>query len=204
MIAILNYGLGNIKAFLNIYEKLKIDTIVAENPKELAKADKIILPGVGSFDNAMNLLNKSGMRDELDNQVLRFKKPILGVCVGMQIMGKRSEEGSMDGLNWIDGNVVKFSQVKNFKLILPHMGWNSIRVTKKSSLFENISDDYFYFLHSYYFQCNQKQNILSESTYDDCFSSGILKNNIHGVQFHPEKSHNNGLTLLKNFAIGNN
>ncbi|NQV76750.1 MAG: imidazole glycerol phosphate synthase subunit HisH, partial [Lutibacter sp.] len=147
-ICIIDYGTGNIKAFKNIYDKLNVDVEIASRKDQLVNATHLILPGVGAFDWAISRLNESGLRQTLDMLVLEKKVPILGVCVGMQIMASESEEGVLSGLKWIEGKVLKF----NKKIILPHMGWNSIKPLIKSNLFSNIENHEFYFLHSYYYK----------------------------------------------------
>ena len=206
MIYIIDYGLGNLDAFYNIYKKLNIQTKFAKNCEDLVDVDKIILPGVGAFDHAMELLNASGMRDKLDQLVLVDKIPVIGICVGMQILGKSSEEGKLDGLGWIDGIVKKIDvSLIEHDTKLPHMGWNNINILQNNPLFNNLEfDALFYFLHSYYFECHDKKDILARSQYGNDFSCAINRRNIYGVQFHPEKSHSYGVTLLNNFANLNN
>jgi glutamine amidotransferase len=202
MITIVNYGSGNIKAIGNIYERLRIPFKIANEPEEIKNAEKILLPGVGAFDETISMLDESGFRLILDHAVLINKIPVLGICVGMQVLAKKSEEGSLPGLGWIDGEVKKIdkSLLLN-KPKLPHLGWNTIKIERKSPLFNEINeDDGFYFLHSYHFQCNSKEDILTTTFYGGEFASSVNKNNIYGVQFHPEKSHQNGIQLLKNFA----
>lgn len=202
MITIINYGLGNINAFANVYKRLNIPVTIATQSKELKSASKIILPGVGAFDHAMTLLQQSGMREFLDELILEKKIPVLGICVGMQIIAKSSDEGELPGLGWIDGVVKKFdaSLIKH-KTRLPHMGWNTINPVKPTKLLENFTNNSrFYFLHSYYFQCHSDENKIAETEYGLPFTSGVNSDNIYGVQFHPEKSHENGITLLNNFA----
>lgn len=202
MIAIIDYGLGNIRAFVNVYERLNIKTKIAHSPEDLKDTSKIILPGVGSFDYAMSQLNASGMRDELEKQVLENSIPIMGICVGMQILAKSSDEGRISGLGWIDGQVKKFDpSLIPYKSRLPHMGWNSINPIKSCILLSGFNNQSrFYFLHSYYFVCNDEENIISTTEYGINYASAVNKENIYGIQFHPEKSHSNGIQLLHNFA----
>jgi glutamine amidotransferase len=202
MITIVNYGLGNIKAFANVYKRLNIPVVIAENSQILRKATKIILPGVGSFDHAMTQLNNSGLRDVLDELVINNKIPVLGICVGMQILANYSEEGVLPGLGWIDGVVKKINpSISNEKFILPHMGWNTIEPKSQDGLMSKLSvNSRFYFLHSYYFQCARKEDVIATSDYKIKFTCAVKNRNIFGVQFHPEKSHSNGIQLLKNFA----
>ena len=202
MITIIDYGLGNIKAFVNVYDRLNIQTKIAHKAEDLKDATKIILPGVGAFDYAMSQLNASGMRDELDKQVLGNKVPVVGICVGMQMLAKSSDEGKLPGLGWIDGKVKLFDENRiQFKTLLPHMGWNSIQPLRNNKLLDNITEQTrFYFLHSYYFICNQEEDIISNTEYGITYASAVNKNNIYGIQFHPEKSHSGGIQLLHNFA----
>jgi len=202
MITIIDYGLGNIRAFVNVYERLNIPISVAKTADALNAATKIILPGVGAFDYAMSKLNNSGMRDMLDNLVINHKLPVIGVCVGMQMMAKRSEEGVLSGLGWIDAEVKKFDQ-KSFKqkTYLPHMGWNDVTPRKAEGLFSNLgAGARFYFLHSYYFHPHQEDQVLAVTDYNGYFASSVRLGNIFGVQFHPEKSHQWGIQLLRNFS----
>jgi glutamine amidotransferase len=202
MIGIVNYGSGNIQAIANIYSRLNIETKIITNPSELCEAEKLILPGVGAFDETLKQLIHSGLKEELDNLVLIQKKPILGICVGMQIMAESSEEGTLDGLGWIKGRVKKFdiSWFKE-KPYLPHMGWNTITPKIEHPILLNLdSEQGFYFVHSYYYECADDSNILATSDYGIEFSSAVYNNNIFGMQFHPEKSHSNGIQLLENFT----
>ena len=195
-ICIIDYQLGNIKAFKNIYDNLNISAEIVSKKEQFEGATHLILPGVGSFDWAISKLNKSGLRETLDNLVLKKKIPILGVCIGLHIMASKSEEGLLSGLNWIDGNVKKF----NNDNILPHMGWNQIKPFKNSMIFRDIKNLEFYFLHSFYFKVKEENHILSVTEYNDVFTSAINRDNIYGTQFHPEKSHQSGIKLLENFS----
>ena len=203
MITIVDYGVGNISAFKNVFKRLNIASNIAKSSFDLENVSKLILPGVGSFDYAMNQLNLSGMREKLDELVTEKKIPVLGVCVGMQMMCKGSEEGKTKGLNWIDAEVLKFDEsLINSRVKLPHMGWNEVKPLKENILFKDLDDEaLFYFLHSYFFKCNNSNDILAVSEYGTPFASCVNFENIYGVQFHPEKSHNNGETLLHNFAL---
>ncbi len=202
MIGIIDYGSGNIHAIATIYKNLNIEYQVLRNPKDLRKANKLILPGVGAFDATMQQLIDSGLKEELNKLVLEKKVPILGICVGLQVMGLGSEEGKLPGLGWIPGKVKKFDESKiKIKPKLPHMGWNVIKDLRKHPLFKDIDSDFgFYFVHSFYFECKNHENILSTSNYGCEFTSSIYDNHIIGTQFHPEKSHGNGVQLLKNFS----
>jgi glutamine amidotransferase len=203
MIGIIDYGLGNIKAFLNVYERLGIEAKVINKPDEFEGINKIILPGVGAFDHAMTQLNESGLRFDLEKCVLDLKIPVLGICVGMQMLANSSEEGKLPGLGWIDGVVKKFDYESiPYKTRLPHMGWNSIHSFTSNSILYGIDpESRFYFLHSFYFECNKIQDVLTTTNYGIEFNSAVNNKHIYGVQFHPEKSHQNGINLLKNFSL---
>ncbi len=202
MIAIIDYGSGNIQAIKNIYKKLKIECKFVSEPSQLSGVDKIILPGVGAFDEAMTQLNKSGLREVLDLMVLDQKVPVFGVCVGMQIMAASSDEGKLAGLGWFDARVKLFDEnIIKHKPKLPHMGWNEIKTKSDHPILTSIDfEKGYYFLHSYYFECHDENDILATTYYGDIFHCAINKANIYGFQFHPEKSHSNGLNLFKNFA----
>ena len=202
MIALIDYGCGNIQAFAHIYKRLNIPFRVVKSENELANIKKIILPGVGSFDWAMAKLNESGLREEIDELVVGRQVPVVGVCVGMQMMANCSEEGVSDGLGWIDAKVKRFDVTKfTQNTHLPHMGWNDVELEKKDPLMTGLeSGALFYFLHSYYFAHEKGEQVLAQSYYGDKFASVVRCKNVYGVQFHPEKSHHWGISLLKNFA----
>ncbi len=202
MITIVDYGLGNVSAFVNVYKRLNIDVAIAKSADDLKKSSKVILPGVGAFDHAMKLLERSGMRATLDQLALGEKIPVLGVCVGMQILADSSEEGNSSGLSWVEGRVRGLkSLAPQSRLPLPHMGWNDVRPVSSNKLFDQLeSGARFYFLHSYFFHCGRDEDVLATSSYGMDFSCALNINNIYGVQFHPEKSHDYGTQLLKNFA----
>jgi glutamine amidotransferase len=202
MITIVDYGLGNVLAFLNVFSRLSIPVTVAKSALELEEATKVILPGVGSFDHAMRQIKHSGMQESITRLVLEKKLPVLGICVGMQMLANASTEGTMAGLGWIDGDVRKFNLTEMpIGNCLPHMGWNTVKPRLDSALFRGIPEcAQFYFLHSYYFKCTQETDVLATTEYGGKFACAVRKDNVYGVQFHPEKSHRFGSQLLKNFA----
>lgn len=201
MIGLVDYGLGNIRAFENIYRRLGIATSRVTTPDELAGAERLILPGVGAFDWAIERLEASGLREVLDRRVVEDRVPVLGVCVGMQMMADSSEEGRAQGLGWIAGRVKRFrDEWFNQRTHLPHMGWNDITPASGEPLFAGIETPQYYFLHSYYFQPTNEEDVIARTYYGVSFASAIRKGNIWATQFHPEKSLDWGLALLKNFA----
>lgn len=202
MIAIVDYGLGNVRAFTNVYKRLNIDVVVAGSADVLREATKIILPGVGAFDHAMQLLDGSGMRSALDELVTNRRVPVLGICVGMQILAQGSDEGVLPGLGWVAGRVRSFrSLVPGWSLPLPHMGWNDVRPAATSRLLSGLENEArFYFLHSYFFECERTADVAATATYGKEFCAAVRHENVYGVQFHPEKSHHWGTQLLQNFA----
>ena len=202
MIGIVDYGMGNIKAFSNIYKQLDIPHRIIISKEHFEGVEKIILPGVGAFDHAMMRLGESGLLETLNDLVLNKKKPVLGICVGMQMMAKSSEEGILSGLGWIEATVNKFNKEEfGGNRPLPHMGWNSVNHIISSPLFKDIdTNSRFYFLHSYYFRPERKECSIALAEYGAQFTCAASQDNIFGVQFHPEKSHHNGMKLLKNFS----
>ena len=200
MIGVVDYGLGNVKAILNIYSDLGIPAMRFDNPALASSIKRIILPGVGAFDWAMQRLESSGLRPVLDELVFGENFPVLGICVGMQIMANSSAEGSCSGLGWIPGDVKLLeNHSPSSNICLPHMGWNNV-YPRSHHLFSNISDPRFYFLHSYCFLPSSPENILASADYGQSFAACVFKDNVIGVQFHPEKSHHWGISLLNNFA----
>jgi glutamine amidotransferase len=202
MIVIIDYGMGNLGSIQNMLKKIGAKGIISSDISDIQKADKLILPGVGAFDNGMKNLQKLELIPILNEKVLVNKTPILGICLGMQLLGKKSEEGQLAGLGWVEAETIKFKfddNQANFKI--PHMGWNTIQIKKESSLFKNMYENArFYFVHSYHLVCKNKQDVLTETNYGFDFVSSVEKNNIIGVQFHPEKSHKFGMKLFKNFV----
>tara|TARA_B100000212_G_C27340947_1_gene519183 strand:- start:282 stop:893 length:612 start_codon:yes stop_codon:yes gene_type:complete len=201
MIGIVSYGYGNIQAFLNIFKLLNIKAKPVSNFREIEQVDKLILPGVGSFDTAIKAINDKDILPVLNSKVLVDKIPILGVCVGLQMMANSSEEGDLRGFGWIPGKVIKFKSTSfNTPTHTPHMGWNSVRYKQENKLFNGIDNPQFYFLHSYYIVTDDLDNIISVTNYGHDFASCIALDNIYATQFHPEKSHKWGIKLLQNFA----
>ena len=191
--------MGNLGSIQNILKKIGVDSVITSDVDKINNASKIILPGVGSFDRAMENLKNLKLIDILNEKALNEKIPVLGICLGMQLLAKDSTEGVLPGLGWIDANVKKFDIDKALKV--PHMGWNYTIQKKESSLFFNMySDPRFYHVHSYYFKCNNIHDILTTTDYGGEFTSSVSKGNIYGAQFHPEKSHKFGMKLLENFT----
>src|SRR5687767_8608720 len=199
-IVIIDYHMGNLHSVSKKIRRLKSDPVVSSLAGDIEKADKIILPGVGHFTKAMETLEQLKLIDVLNEQVVIKKKPILGICLGMQLMATSSEEGSTKGFGWINAEVKKFKITNTLKYKVPHTGWNQVAHVKRSSLIKGIPDQSeFYFVHAYHMICNEASDILHETVYEYPFTSSIERNNIFGVQFHPEKSHDVGNQLLKNF-----
>ena len=203
MIVIIDYGVGNVQAFLNLYDRLGLPAKPASTPHDLVNASHLILPGVGHFDYAMRRLNDSGMREQLEKMVLIEKIPVLGICVGMQMMADSSEEGIEDGLGWLPGCVESLKTLPaNDLLPFPHMGWNELEVNMHHNLFPSagLEPPEFYFLHSFYFRAKEPTHVIATSNYGVNFDSVVCNGNIFGMQCHPEKSHSWGQRFLRAFA----
>lgn len=197
MIVIVDYNLGNLGSIKNMINRIGHDSVISSDPEVVLQARRLILPGVGSFDHAIFNLKNLGLFDVV-KVVANSGVPTLGICLGMQILAEKSEEGLEFGLGLIPGVVKKFDLSPNFKT--PHMGWNIAKPSTGNSLFKDLEiDSRFYFVHSYYFECLNQENVLSKTNYEVEFTSAVFKKNIYGVQFHPEKSHLYGMKLLKNF-----
>ena len=200
MIVVINYGLGNIHAFLDCYRILGIAAVAVSSPDQLTSCDKLILPGVGSFDTAMQRLNDSGLREPITDMVSSGNVDVLGVCVGLQMLFTKSDEGSEEGLSWIQGEVRRLEARPTEGQRIPHLGWNSLNLQVESPLMDQIENPTFYFLHSYFVSPQDTDTIIATCEYGNSFAAAVNLESIWGVQFHPEKSHKSGLKLLENFA----
>ena len=201
MIAIVNYNSSNLTSVKNALDFLRHDSVITSDPREIAKADKIILPGVGAFGYGMENLKKWGLEEVLTEQVIKNKKPFLGICLGMQLICKKSyEEGEFQGLGWIDGEVVRFN-LEDKKLPVPHVGWNNVACNPASPIFKDTNPQQtFYFVHSYYCDVKNRDLVTGWCDYGIMFPAALQKDNIYAVQFHPEKSQTEGLEILRKFA----
>ena len=201
MIIIVDYGMGNLGSIHNMFRVLNVDSKISSNIDEIKNASKLILPGVGSFDNAMKSLVKMKLVDVLNKKALIDKIPILGICLGMQLMLESSEEGVEKGLGWVKGKVLNFKNQISTEKKIPHMGWNKIAISNDNLLTKDLLlNSKFYFVHSFFVKCELSENVILNTNYGLDFNSGIRNDNIYGVQFHPEKSHNFGKKLLENFS----
>lgn len=198
-ILIANYGMGNLGSILNMFKKVGGKAEICADPARIAEADKLVLPGVGAFDHGMRGLQASGLRDSLEEAVLRRGTPVLGVCLGMQLMLEASEEGQMLGLGWIAGHATRFSGGAGYPRV-PHMGWNGVRSVRDNPLLpQGEAAQRFYFVHSYKVECTDPQDVLAVTEYGVEFCAAFARGNIYGVQFHPEKSHAYGMAMFKRF-----
>ncbi len=201
MLVIADYGVGNLASVKNMLKKAGFESVLASDAVTIENASKIILPGIGAFDYCMKQFNASGLREVVTRKVMEDKTPLLGICVGLQMLMENSEEGIEPGLGWFAGKTVKFKKDKIGELKIPHMGWTNVRLEKKSSLTENLGDQpRFYFVHSYHVQPENKSDELLSANYGYDFTAAVSRDNIYGAQFHPEKSHKYGMKILENFA----
>ena len=201
MITIIDYGMGNTGSIVNMLKKIGIKSRITSDPDEIAKAQKIILPGVGHFDRAMERIDQYGIREILDQKALKERVPVLGICLGMQLLTKSSEEGQCAGLGWIPAKTVRFRFPKETPLKIPHMGWNLVQQATPSPLTENFEPEHrFYFVHSYHAQVEDEKYSILKTVHGYSFDAAIQNDNVFGVQFHPEKSHRFGMRLLENFS----
>ncbi len=200
-LVIVDYGTGNLNSVRRGLDRLGVNSLISADPADIARADKIVMPGVGHFGTAMVNLRRLNLIDALNEAVLTKQKPILGICLGMELMARASEEGDASGLGWFDAEMVRFNMSDKQRYKIPHMGWNRIHIKKHSLLMQSIPElSEFYFVHSYYLRANNESDILNETNYEITYPSAIEKDNIFGVQYHPEKSHDAGAQLLKNFV----
>jgi glutamine amidotransferase len=202
MIVVVDYGVGNLGSIVNMFKKVGVKAIASSEPAVIENAEKLILPGIGAFDAGMQKLNERGLVPILQNLVMDRKVPVLGLCLGLQLMTKGSEEGKLAGLGWFDAETLRFGFSSDQPhLKIPHMGWNTIEIRRPHRLISNLEiDSRFYFVHSFYVRCHDADSVLAETDYGGYFHSIVGKDNIVGAQFHPEKSHKYGMRLLKNFA----
>lgn len=199
MITVIDYGVGNLGSIKNMFKRLGIDVQITSDLNLIDKARKILLPGVGAFGNGMEHLNRGELRSVLDRKALREKVPVLGICLGMQLMTRRSEEGNQPGLGWVSAQTTRIPAAPGLKV--PHMGWNLVRPTQKDPLTDNLPEEpRFYFVHSYCVQVDDPRHSILKATHGIEFDAAFHVDNIFGAQFHPEKSHRFGMKLLQNFA----
>ena len=202
MVVVVDYGMGNLGSIQNMLKRIGVESMISSEEKVIDSAQRLIIPGIGAFDNGMKRLNEFGLIPVLNKKAMQDKIPVLGICLGMQLMTESSEEGIAKGLSWLKGKTIKFKfDGENKKLKIPHMGWNTIEIKKTSPLFEDLPEEKrFYFVHSYHVITEAEPDSLSTTNYGYDFTSMFQYGNLYGVQFHPEKSHKYGMKLLKNFA----
>jgi glutamine amidotransferase len=201
MVTIVNYGMGNLGSVQNMLKRIGIKSLISSDINEIEKAEKILLPGVGSFDAAISKIDELNLRPVLTFMAKEKKVPFLGICLGMQLLTESSEEGVLKGLNFVPAKTIKFKFPENSNLKIPHMGWNLVTKKTESVLTKNFTDEFrFYFVHSYHVKCDSPINSILTTNYGYEFDSAIQNENVFGAQFHPEKSHKYGMQLLSNFA----
>jgi imidazole glycerol-phosphate synthase subunit HisH len=201
MVTIVDYGMGNLGSIFNMFKKIGVTSKITSDKKEIEQAEKILLPGVGAFDAAMSKIHELEFKSILDYKALEQKIPVMGICLGMQLLTESSDEGQIPGLGWIPSQTLKFNFEHAQNLKVPHMGWNLVEKNNDSPLIENFEiEARFYFVHSYYVQCRQNEHAIMKTNFGLKFDSIIQKDNIFGAQFHPEKSHKFGMQLFKNFS----
>lgn len=201
MIIIIDYGMGNLGSIKNMLKKIDVESEITSDISKIKQATKLILPGVGAFDNGMANIKKMGLLPVLNDLILKKKVPVLGICLGMQLMTRKSEEGILPGLGWIEADTKRFVFPAEINLKIPHMGWNNIKIIKKEPISKNLNNSSrFYFVHSYHAVCDNEKDTLFQTNYGYDFTCAFSKDNIIGVQFHPEKSHKFGMELLRNFS----
>lgn len=203
MITIIDYGMGNLGSIKNMFKYIGVEATIESDIDKIKNASKILLPGVGSFDTAMKKINEGDLKEVLNEKALKEQIPVLGICLGMQLLTNGSEEGSLEGLGWVPAKTINFKDKIDKKYRIPHMGWNIVNKSNKSVLtqgFEEFDETRFYFVHSYFVKVEDEKNSILKSNYGVAFDSAIQKDNIYGAQFHPEKSHKFGMKLFENFA----
>ena len=203
MITIIDYEMGNLNSIQNMFTYIGVESKIESDVDKIKNASKILLPGVGSFDTAMKKINENGLKEVLNEKALKEQVPVLGICLGMQLLTNSSEEGILDGLGWVDAKTMSFKSVIDKKYRIPHMGWNIVSESNESKLtdgFKDFDETRFYFVHSYFVKVENEKNSILKTDYGLKFDSAIQKDNIFGAQFHPEKSHKFGMNIFKNFA----
>ncbi len=202
MIVIVDYGMGNLGSILNMLKRIGVEATASSAPGDIEKAEKIILPGVGAFDNGMQNIRRLGLLPVLQEKVIDRKTPVMGICLGMQLLTGKSAEGVLPGLGWLDAETIRFKFPEGSNAMrIPHMGWNTLEVERENPLLAGLDEGArFYFVHSYHLVCHQKEDSLARTPYGYDFTSVVQRDNIYGTQFHPEKSHRYGMKILENFV----